>query len=1696
MRETTMKRIQSGVLLLVAAGLLAACAEERAPINRVQPYALPKTFFIGEDFQNVNDDPEFWTQTTMVDVGYGAKQDGLFTSTYAQPLGRIKWQVTEDMLIGRAAYERVEGSDGKGEVTGLQTQNGTIAVAFAITSHFDIVNAYNSTTGEKLNVVEENSYDRPWYEREYIRVDFSKSLQTDNYDFDTLSMIGVYGSITYEPLSYYVADPYDEEAPFFDFEESYFDITTKVFAKPGLIDLSQFGWGIDQFPACYLDLDFMGGTAPTGNCNPVEITLRQSFRRVVDHDVEPMNMDGWRFQAFGAFAFAERRGYDRMYGMTDDQYYRFKSTFPIYELNYYYENPEEKTGFVECYTPDKTPAGASPHRDLIGGGSDGESPDGTEDECQAVKTATGFSGSKCNEFTQKCTLPYRARKPQAMAWYYTNGSDKRFYEPSAYAVQQWDAALRSAVATAAYAECMAEELAGTTNADAIADAKEWCARGVDTDEDGSPDGWMPYFGQQDSNDDLLFLSQEMDDCRSARTHSDDITSEVGSDDREAACAAEIKTQGEAIEAEAGVISQAIAPEMIVMCHSPVQADDHALCAPEEERLPEGLSAWDCAEARAAGDQGMLDTCLAARNVRLGDLRYHVVNVIEAPQTPSPWGIMTSAIDPTNGETIASCTNIWSFVNDFWAQRVVDWMRYAAGEITSEEVTEGQNIKEWSQAALAASKGGVFPKMTRVERDKRVAEATGTRYTGASKADAVKPLKATAQIDRFFKELTQDFTGVMASSEVAGENAARYRTRMSTVAGTQLESELMNTMMQQLHGVEGVTLTDGLLDRVSPLRGGNPAFQREIKRLKQNALGERGMCEMEMADTPVSIVGLSKILQDKFGAFNAADSANAQFDRAKRMTAYIAKWAHASVVVHEMGHSIGHRHNFVSSSDAWNYRPQYWALRTNANTLDMTSDVPCNDLSADGEDCVGPRYFDPITENEADNLIWMWSFSSIMDYAGETTQDFQTLGAWDWAATRSMYGDAVAVYPLEYFKYDAAHSAATQYATYRRQMVYEKLDNFGGIIGFNYTLPDNRSVSYANLNNMLNLIPECETIDPELYKPSRWNDAEDGEWSPLLDGFIVSVDGAPTRCRQQKVDYARWTDLGIPADANIASYMRSIGGDGTIGYVTDKFTRARVPYGFASDNWADIGNASVYRHDNGADTYEIFNFLASQQELFSIFDNYRRGLSTFTLTGATSRIMDRYIAKMRDGAKGLAMQKNFLQIIGMASGEGVGGEALWDYAAKNWYYENMISSTMVFDHLVRNAQRPAPGPHGIPTSPVYADTIYPDDGDFSPCMALWVGQTSCDPAGTVPNGAYATTATANGFQQLSAGGKVVENQLSDYNGDYDSGYTITAGSYYDKIYMAMMMTESVDNFISESRGDFIDKRYRSVSLTDLFPDGYRRWIGNMLTNDAYLKGPRVEVDGSGVPLQDADGFWSGGIGWTKWWGDEVESCFPGDGTNICTAYVGGAAVDIGNAPANVMPVDPEFAWEVQKFLIAETYLYLPENQKAWWRDQMGMFSAPSMNADTLLDQLILFKNPTGWIYAAKRFGKEEIFGRTVEKGVSARVLEYANSLLAKAYETTPVDYDGDGTTDWYEPVLYDGAPAVLFDESTFGAMSGTVGGYYPDDCSETDNSGCTCTMNRYCVELEDYISVLDYMAAWSGTADFDPTDESNEMIGIW
>jgi len=293
---------------------------------------------------------------------------------------------------------------------------------------------------------------------------------------------------------------------------------------------------------------------------------------------------------------------------------------------------------------------------------------------------------------------------------------------------------------------------------------------------------------------------------------------------------------------------------------------------------------------------------------------------------------------------------------------------------------------------------------------------------------------------------------------------------------------------------------------------------------------------------------------------------------------------------------------------------------------------------------------------------------------------------------------------------------------------------------------------------------------------------------------------------------------------------------------------------------------------------------------------------------------------------------------------------------------------------------------------------------------------------------------------------------------------------------MLMTESVDNFISDSLQDFVDARYRAVSLADLFPDGYRRFLANNLTGDTFIKAPRVAADTNGKVLTDSDGFPEYGIGWTTWWTPEVKSCFPGAQSLVCSSF-GADDEQYGETKVkNAVPLDPQVDWEQQKFFIAWTLMYLPENQQQDWLNMMRIWEL-GQDSDPGITNRIEFHDPSGKVYVAQTYGRETIFGKSVERGIAARILEYANELLTNAYETTDgPDLDGDGLADWFLPRFSEatGKPIVKFDNMIVFSSTGSGSASGQTGCNASDDSECTCNANRYCVKLQKYIEVPFFM----------------------
>ncbi len=1458
--------------LLISAVLVlgsSSCASERAPINRVQANALEKSFFVGEDLSSPKDNPEFYYRPTIVDVDYGASQDGLFTASYAQTMSRISFEITEDLLVARLTYERIADTTGNGTPNSPDQNSGQIVAAFKIESHFDVKRSYNPTTGEELNIIDENSTDSPWYSRRFMRVDWSQNLITGAYQLDTLAALTVFDSaFKYEPVAYSATDPADPDAPVFDPDSGYFDITNKVFVTPQNL-LTPFGY----LPACFLSPDFFGGDNPTGNCNPSEVKVRLSFRRVVDHDYEPVHWDGSRMDMFGMFTTGtlnpDRLGYDRDYGVVDDKWYRFVSRHNIWQQSHARDSQGQP---IPCYTDKTTPIGELPTRDELTGSGD-PGPDGTDDECQSAG-----AGSRCDQFSHQCTLPYAERTLKTSPFYYGPESDPSLFAVSAEALSQWDGALRQAAQTARYTECI--RVRGGVTTGAIADCKA-----------------------------------------------------VYDPSLEAAIAAQ--------------------PKVFTLCHNPVIAGDDPAC----------------------GKPGLI--------ARVGDLRYHSINLIQKPQTGSPWGIMADAVDPITGEVVAASVNLWNSVTDLAAQGAVDTMRWYLGELTNADISSGNYQKGPISADVRAPQTAAEnpPLLSEADVKSRLA-ALDTRLNDGTQLALPSPSLGAQKLADWAESATRQKFG----NAVLGSGNAGIDGRLTAARGSPVEAQLMTAQFKRLAGVDPrMQLNDDQTAMASPLRGTFAQFLVDFEQQRQVRLAALGYCSEE-APEPSSIADWAAIMNKKFpltdedtGTPGTQASAAAVADRNGKWRDFIRRRITLGVLEHELGHSMGLRHQFTSSFDALNFRPQYWQLRTQNGRQTRA----CTASTTDGSTCTGPRWYDPITQAEKDGLIWRWQHTSVMDYPGDLTQDTLGIGPYDRAAMRLEYADVADVWdePSSVNCSPSSNPTASAACTANGSTLHSLLDGFGGLAGPFYN-DGSRYFHYSQLNKQMNLIRDCQPADTS--PPANWDESKDGVYSPEFDGEIV----AGTVCQGIPTDYVPLRELSPDG----GGFVQEPGIGDNIQRNFDVLGRVRRPYMFGSDEYADIGNLPVLRHDNGADAYEIAHYLISEYEDRYLFDDYRRNRTTFSLRNAFMRGYNRYNNKLKEVTKGFALYNELFQGTGRFNSLTAEGGPL---------QANALSASLVFDHFARILTRPSSGAH-------FGDTAW------SPFNSALLRSTDQNPnvnTGSDVNLFIPDGSTGIG-SNVSWGGRLLNNSLDQSKGYYSTQYQLNVGSYYDKTLAVYMLTDSEDRFISQARDDFQDGRYRNTSFATLFPDGMRRLLANTLTEDEEVKGWRV-ASTNGEPNVDAQGALTQPMGYRAWWPqDEVQTCWPSQGRLFCQQFPSGTELPNNGAPAESLAVDPEVGFEIHKFITFFSMLNLPESWKLNWVDMMRIWV---VGTDTLPgfpdSESVAWRDPqSGQLYLAHSYGTEQIDGRTVQRGIAARALEWMNTLTAKAYsvDDTIVNPTGEQT----------------------------------------------------------------------------------------
>lgn len=1258
--------------------LALGCAEERPPINRVQALALSKAFFVGEDLKGPEDDPEFLWRNYVVD---GSISQSLLGVGSWSTVERLRWEITEDMLVARKAYQIIKGGDDKGLPDSIP--DGTIVAAFKIESHFDIRRAYNPTTGEEMNVVEENTVDRPWSEREYMRVDFTQNI-VDTPLWLSMFVGKVFGEIKVAPATYQITDPSHPDAPRFEPESGYFDITTKYSVEP-----EESSW-IPGIPTCHI-VGFFTGSA-SYDCNYQEATVRSSFVKVdPNDDFERLEITTAPGDVVGNPASIDvtgltvglappgEQGWDPGYGFTDELYHRFAHIHDIWKKS---------------------------HLDATCASNLDVDNDGTADECHpgAIGYA-GNMGSQCDVFAGRCTIPYRDREIATVGYWVNDHMPDFLLDPvdeagnptargaSEDVIHSWNQLLQNAVARARETECRR-------------------------------------------------AGQSREECETQFFNPDSVMLSYG----------------------AWLIPSAKDPTpVLTLCHNPVRAYDHEVCGAEGDRA------------------------------RLGDIRKNFL-AYWPYASRAPWGgIGNWGADPLTGQIHGAAAMIMGRSVTHAAAWQRDVIQVAIGDLTIEDIADGEPAANYAHLLTdgrtpeALSHEEMHARVDAIDAAHAEQSVMPAPVSGATIGD-----KLTAFVD--MQKTSAPDASLLDTAQL------EFNALAEPLRGSVYEAQLVDG--QWMTSVAGLSpdasMTDALLDGVSPLRGMDPGQLRRLESAIGNLLEARGVCFHDKAPAfgSVDLQGMARYFAAKYpdGEYDAETRGEAIYQE-------LVVEAYKGIAVHEVGHSLGLLHNFASSYDSANYRPQYWQLRTHegSSTASCGGSPRTGDLKdAAADDCMGPRYLDPETDDEMGMAheprpgIQYYAQTSVMEYPNERFGETTGLGQYDAHAMKALYGRV-----LETFEGPERGGFAPSEQMAFAPRLESQLTEMDRVVrssapfeGQTFAKPTH----YTELARMM-----------KVFDPSRCRDATESEkvtaaWR-LVHGKV---------CAPAPRDHAAWSDFehGLTqpdVPSSLAPYLS---------------TRADAPTGGDMVRWYYRYGATnnSYFHtqlsDGGADPYETTVSAIQKFDMNYPWTYFRRKNREFFYEALPFAASQRFFERIRAYHWNAANRNAFYRSFGEANWEEIAG-------SDDWHRPLLMAETEMFNALARSILTPEPGTYGqLPEQPVGTTQPIFDAGAQS------------------------------GFQIEIADGRYIGDE---FNSDPDAGgswnylhWMRHAGFGVEKTFAAMALADGRPVLSTITRENYLDGRDVRINFRSDMPAAMDRLIGGVLAEDWETIGMWIPSQTSTVP----------------------------------------------------------------------------------------------------------------------------------------------------------------------------------------------------------------------------------------------------------
>lgn len=342
---------------------------------------------------------------------------------------------------------------------------------------------------------------------------------------------------------------------------------------------------------------------------------------------------------------------------------------------------------------------------------------------------------------------------------------------------------------------------------------------------------------------------------------------------------------------------------------------------------------------------------------LGDLRHNLL--YWHPVTPGFFGLYgygPSSVDPRTGEVLQATSNLYPGYLDLGATSMVDRINAMNGFL--EEARVAGDVP----AAMRARRAESDPRRSMSsDRLEAPMAAAASAVLGDDAANRLNMMKAAGLAG------VADADPGSAAMSAAIKQSSVLRQSFERLSGA--EGAAFGPVHYGAHDVEAWASGSPRGQSVRDAAGVEPCFGATFD---QDVLEE---VAQRYADGPIEVGGPDWTdLRDQLAL---------------------------NVLIHEMGHNFGLRHNFQGSHDALNYQPEYWQLRKQ-NLAPLSEIEVVDDFLAMSER----------TDEQLKGGIERFASASVMDYPAVWLRSSRVLGRFDRAAILYSLADAAEVFAMD------------------------------------------------------------------------------------------------------------------------------------------------------------------------------------------------------------------------------------------------------------------------------------------------------------------------------------------------------------------------------------------------------------------------------------------------------------------------------------------------------------------------------------------------------------------------------------------------------------------------------------------------------------------------------------------------------------